>query len=288
MQSKHHPAVTNAAGGTRSMRPLLTVTALAVSLGGYNSQVAAQSVTDESAVTGTLHASSADAGAGTHLSIGAGAAYLPRYEGSDQYRYRAVPLLNYRNGRFFAGGLGLGYNVSPIKSLQFGPVLSYRASRYEHASARLRGLGDINGGADVGGYVRWQLRAFSLSATVKRGIGGDAAGTHISLGAGYRMRLSTADRLAFGVSADWADSKIMQAYFGVDALQSARSGLPVYTVGSGLRRYGTSAAWTHSFDRHWFSTVSVSVYRLGNGTANSPIVDSRTGRVAMMLVGYRF
>ncbi len=222
------------------------------------------------------------------FALGAGAAYLPRYEGADEYRYRALPLIDYRRGDFFVGGQGIGYNFSAVKSWQVGPVLSYRPPRHEDASPRLRGLGSISGGVDVGVYARWTMQQFSLSATVKRSLGGAATGTQVSLGAGYGMRLGSADRLNLGVSVDWADRNIMQTYFGVDGTQSMRSGLPAYTVGSGLRRYGARVSWTHTFNRRWFSMASYSAYRLGSEIAGSPIVQRRDGHVISLMAGYRF
>lgn len=61
---------------------------------------------------------------GSEFSIGLGVACLPRYEGADERRLRALPLVNYRNGRFFAGALnGIGYHFSPVRDLEFGPVV---------------------------------------------------------------------------------------------------------------------------------------------------------------------
>lgn len=228
------------------------------------------------------------AGRDSRLALGAGAAYLPRYEGADRYRYRALPLIDYRRGDFFIGGQGIGYNFSPAKSWQFGPVLSYRAPRHEDASAHLRGLGGISGGADVGVFARWTMQPFSISATVKRSLGGAATGTQVGLGAGYGLRLGSSDQLSLGVSVDWADRHIMQACFGVDAMQSLRSGLPVHAVGSGLRRYGARVSWTHTFNRRWFSLASYSAYRLGSEIGDSPIVRQRNGHVISLMAGYRF
>ncbi len=233
--------------------------------------------------------SSAEPRSGSQFTIGLGAAYLPRYEGSDEYKARALPLINYRNGRFFAGPLsGIGYNFSPIRGLEFGPVVSYRPGRDEDEPSRLRGLGDVDGGADAGIFARWNLRPFFVHGAVKYGIGGDANGTSVRLGGGWATALTRSDRLLLDVSVDWADSKIMQAYFGVTGAQSARSGLAAYSAGSGIRRYGLRAAWTHTFTPNWFSTVGATFYRLGDEAAGSPIVQRRNVTGVSAVLGYRF
>ncbi len=216
-------------------------------------------------------------GRDSHFRIGAGAAYVPRYEGASDNKVRALPLRNYRNGRFFAGALGgIGHDFTPSKSLSFGPLLSYRFGRDEDDADRLRGLGDPDGGLDAGAFVRWNLQPIFLHATVKRGITGDGKGTQIRFGAGYRAQLTTADALVFDVSGDWANSSVMQANFGLDAGQSVRSGLPRYDAKSGIRCYGASLICTHAISTPWFTTVGATVYRLGNEAGDSPIVERRT------------
>jgi outer membrane protein len=224
-----------------------------------------------------------------HFTIGIGAAHVPRYEGADQYKTRALPLINYRNGRFFAGALGgIGYDFSPVADLQFGPILSYRFGRNEDDADRLRGLGDIDGGVDVGAFVRWNLRPFFLHATVKHGVGGDVTGTQLKLGAGYGFAFGPADRMVLDASVDWADKEVMQAYFGVTGVQPSRSGLSRYDAESGVRRYGVGALWTHTFTSQWFSTVGVTAYRLGSPAADSPITLERNASAVSVGVGYRF
>jgi hypothetical protein len=69
------------------------------------------------------------------LSLGLAVARLPEYEGSDRFETRALPLISYRSGRFFAGTLsGVGYNLSNTPAVEFGPVLSYRFGRDESDS----------------------------------------------------------------------------------------------------------------------------------------------------------
>src|SRR5690554_1196248 len=46
------------------------------------------------------------------MKIGAGAAVVPRFQGSDEYRVRSVPLIDFQKGRLFARtGDGIGLNI---------------------------------------------------------------------------------------------------------------------------------------------------------------------------------
>lgn len=220
--------------------------------------------------------------------LGIGAAYVPRYEGSKEHRLTALPIIAYRNGRFAAGIAGLSYNLAPTGAFEFGPMLSYAKGRDESDAYRLRGLGDIKGGAEAGVFARWHISSWTLHANVRRGLGNGPKGSQLQLGVGHSTRLGSADRLQLGASLDWADSKYTQAYFGVTPTQSAASGLSTYPAAAGIKSYGVNAAWMHSFTPAWFSTVGVHAKRLAGDAANSPITEQRNVIGASAGIGYRF
>ena len=221
-------------------------------------------------------------------SLGIGAAYVPRYEGSNEHRMTGLPVIAYRNGRFAAGVGGLSYNLSSASTFEFGPTLSYAVGRDESDADRLRGLGDIKGGAELGAFARWHISSWSLHANLKRGVGNGPEGTQLQLGIGHSTRLGSADRLQLGASLDWADDKYTQAYFGVTPTQSAASGLSAYSAAAGIKSYGVNAVWTHTFTPAWFSTVGVHAKRLAGDAANSPITEQRNVIGASAGIGYRF
>jgi len=232
-----------------------------------------------------------DAGAASpySLTVGVAVARVPTYEGADRFDTRALPVIAYKSGRFFAGTLsGVGYNLSNLSNLEFGPVLTYRFGRDESDDARLRGLGNIGAGADVGAFVRWNAQPLSLSATLEQGVGGDVTGTKLRLNAAYALSVNRNNSLRFDASLDWADSEVMQGFFGISAPQSARSGLPVYAASSGVRRYGVGAVWAYSITPQWFSTVRLGVYRLGSDAANSPLTVRRSMGLVSAGLNYRF
>lgn len=132
-----------------------------------------------------------DAASPYSLTLGLGVARLPEYEGADRFDVRALPFISYRSGRFFAGTLsGVGYNLSNTPEIEFGPVLTYRFGRDESDSPRLRGLGDIDAGADVGAFLRWNAQPFTLGARLERGLGGNVRGTTLRLDAGYALAVN--------------------------------------------------------------------------------------------------
>jgi MipA family protein len=226
--------------------------------------------------------------AGPRWTLGIGAAYVPRYEGSKEHHLTGLPVIAYRNGRFAAGVGGLSYNLSPASTFEFGPAVSFSRGRNESDADRLRGLGDIKGGAEAGAFARWHIASWTLHANLKRGLGNGPKGTQLQFGIGHSTRLGSADRLQLGASLDWADDKYTQAYFGVTPAQSAASGLAAYSADAGIKSYGVNATWIHTFTPVWFSTVGVHAKRLAGDAANSPITGQRNVTGASAAVGYRF
>jgi len=274
---------TLAAPRTRTVLHGLSIALLAA--GGWAAATSAQA--QATAAAETRPGSRADSP--YSLSVGAAIARVPTYEGSDRFDTRALPLIAYRSGRFFAGTLsGVGYNLSNLSNLEFGPVVSYRFGRDESDDARLRGLGDIDAGADVGAFVRWSARPLSLSATLEQGVGGNVTGTTVRLNAGYALSISRSSTLRLDASVDWADAEVMQGFFGISAPQAARSGLPVYTASSGVRRYGVSAVWAYSITPQWASTVRLGFYRLGSEATDSPLTLRRNIGLVSAGLSYRF
>ena len=223
------------------------------------------------------------------LTVGAAVARVPTNEGSNRFNTRALPVVAYQSGRFFAGTVsGVGYNLSNTQHLEFGPVLTYRFGRDESDDVRLRGLGNIDAGFDVGAFVRWNAQPLSLSATLEQGVGGNVSGTSVRLNAAYALSINRSNSLRFDASVDWANAEVMQGFFGLSAPQSARSGLPAYDAAAGIRRYGVAAVWAYSITPQWFSTVRLGVYRLGSESANSPLTVRRSMGLVSAGLSYRF
>jgi len=219
--------------------------------------------------------------------LGLGAGYVPRYEGSKEHVIRAVPIVAYQYGGFTASAAGLRYNFSSNDSLRFGPRLSLRGGRHESDADHLNGLGDIPFSVGAGLFARLSLSAFSLQADVSQGIGG-AGGAQAELGVVHGSSLGTGDRLLLGVSLEWVDSTYAQAFFGVDAAQSVRSGLPAYSADAGIKSYIVNATWVHAFSPSWFSTLGLNAKQLVGAAADSPITEERTTIGVIGGVGYRF
>lgn len=217
--------------------------------------------------------------------VGAGAAVVPRYEGSSSNRVRFVPLLSLETGRVFIGTMrGAGLNLSDDPDLKFGPHITYSRGRRQSDDPRLAGMGDVSSSAEAGLFFDAHHAPWYMTSDARTG----RNGTRLELGGGYEARLAPGDRIRLGARIDWANAKYMQTYFGVNPAQSAASGLPVYSAGSGIKDYGIHASWNHAFSRNWFSNMEIQVRQLAGSAKSSPLSVGRTESSASFLVGYRF
>lgn len=219
--------------------------------------------------------------------LGLGAGYLPKYEGSNEHQWRAIPLIDIQRGHFFIGMNGIGYDFSSNPDLQIGPRLSYRGGRKESDSVRLRGMGDIGSGAEAGAFARMKFGAWFVRGDIRLGMG-NADGTVVQFGGGHMTRIGDSDHVVLDASATWADSKYTNAYFGVTAAQAAASGFAAYTPGSGIKRYDIGANWIHSFPGKWFSSLGLRAGNLSGDAANSPLVENKQQWISSVILGYRF
>lgn len=81
----------------------------------------------------------------------------------------------------------------------------------------------------------------------------------------------------------------MQTYFGIDAGQSARTGLARYNAQGGILSYGVGGTVIRPLTTRSAITLFSSLENLGGEAGNSPLVEERGRRLQFMLgIGYSF
>lgn len=79
----------------------------------------------------------------------------------------------------------------------------------------------------------------------------------------------------------------MQTYFGIDALQSAQSGLLQRNAKGGLLSYGIRGSVVHPLNGSSAVTIFTGLDRLGDDVANFPLIEQRGRRMQFALgIGY--
>jgi len=213
------------------------------------------------------------------------------YQGSDESRTMAVPLIEYQwaNGWFAGTTNGVGYNFSDRQDMQYGARLTPAFGRKESRSQPLRGMGDIDARAEIGGFFNYFVsKEVSLSSSLRYGSGQNSNGLLADLGLGYSTELSGNLRLGLGVAATLANAEYMQSYFGVTAAQAARSGYALYKPGAGLRDVRANLSLTYRINPNMSATAGISTSMLSGDASDSPLVRQKSTTSGLLAVAYSF
>ena len=249
------------------------------------------------------------------LTVGVGAAVIPSYEGSDDYRVIPVPQFRGKvsDFAFWTRGPSLYIDAIPNRGdgidFQLGPVAGVRFDRTSRKSikdAAVRALGERDVAVELGGFVGIGKTGVltsdydNLSARVA--ITKDVAGAHdsyvITPAIEYFAPLSTRSFVGLGVSADYVGKKYGRYYYDVDAAGALASGLPAYSKageGSGFKKVGVNLTGGLSLSgdlRKGWALFALGGYsRMLGDYADSPVVSiagSKNQWIGAVGVGYTF
>lgn len=220
--------------------------------------------------------------------VAAGASFQPKYEGSDKFEVSPIPYVSIQPYDW----LTIDPTGVTVKAYTAGPAtfdlkVGYDTGRSEDDSPVLKGMGDIDFGATVGGTATYSFGPADIFLEAEKTIGGSDGFTAT---AGISVTQPVTDRLILGgeASATFADENYMQAYFGVDAGQSSRSGHAQHDAGAGFKSVGVSASATYLINDNWFVRGEQSVDLLLGDAADSPIVKRKVVSESMLMLGYQF
>ena len=217
-------------------------------------------------------------GSGLHGSIGIGVGARPEYEGAKDRKMRLTPNINLFYGdTFFLTGMKAGANLLRYQTehgvaITAGPLLAFRGGREQDDHAALNGLGDIDRAIDAGGFVRFRKQGWQASVDVRQNLTNTDQGATVNFTAGHGMRVSEKLRLRTSLDTTWASSAYMKTFFGIDATQSANTGIAQYAAGSGFQHVGASLMADYSINREWAGFATLRYKRLLGDAADSPIV----------------
>lgn len=221
--------------------------------------------------------------------IGGGLAVLPDYEGSEDYEFLPLPLIDLTwNDRLFLN-VRRGIGVYAIKSeqLQLGASVGFGRGRDEDDSDQLEGLGDVDPAARAHIFGSYSVGRFNVFADLSRDVGG-SDGAQIELGGGFRHALARKVMVSGSLSATWADENYMDAFFGVSQLQSQRSGLTSFDAEAGLKRTDLQFSTTWLAGDSWFYSANLGLGVLLDDARYSPVTQDEIQGFLGLAVGYKY
>jgi outer membrane protein len=220
-----------------------------------------------------------------HVVLGAGVAATPSYQGSEDYRLLPLPVIDIKEGWFFAN-LRNGFGLAPIDT---GNVTIGASAVFVQGIRRK----DLPTGIDklsdaVGARIFTTLRASgfvaSLGATkVLGGTKGLIADATLS----YPVQVSSRVTLTPTIGTIWADRKYNNRYFGVTAPESFASGLPQFSARSGFKDISGSLTASYRLTSRITLSATGSASSLLSTVKDSPIVEKTTQPLGVLTVTYR-
>ncbi|HEX8124941.1 MAG TPA: MipA/OmpV family protein [Allosphingosinicella sp.] len=226
------------------------------------------------------------------LTIGLGGAYLPSYEGSDDYILTPAGLAfgKVAGFGFATRGTALYLDLIPDKadspfSFDFGPLANVRLDRTSRIKdPRVRALGELDTAIELGAWAGLRKNGVlheydSLGARVawQKDVGDTHDGTIVTPAIEYSSPLSTRTLASFSLQAEHVSDRYARTYYSVSPAGSAASGLAPYNADGGWKSWRATLLFGQSLTgdlRHpklsLFGGVGYS--RLLGDVARSPIV----------------
>jgi outer membrane scaffolding protein for murein synthesis (MipA/OmpV family) len=220
------------------------------------------------------------------LSIGLSGRLGPDYEGSNDYEFDVGPILSgsWRNTIFFKGKT-LGANLIRGENIKAGPILSWTSGRDENDNDKLEGLGDVDDSIEAGGFVSYRKEPWRLKGEIRQDINSGHDGALVELIGGYTLPFETLP-VVVELGTTLASDNYMESFFGVDAQQSADSGLKRYDADAGIKDVKIRMNFGYSITNRWRIGSILEYKRLVGDAADSPIVDDKNQFTAGVGLSY--
>src|SRR5215218_5961683 len=189
------------------------------------------------------------------LTIGLGAAYVPSYEGSDDYILTPISLAFGKISAFgFATrGTALYVDLVPDKrdapvDFDFGPLANVRLDRTNRIKdPRVRALGEIDTAIELGAWAGIRKNGVlheydSIGARVawQKDVTDTHGSTIVTPAIEYSSPLSTKTLVSFSLQAEHVGDGYARTYYSIGPAGAAASGLAVYNADGGWKNWRTT------------------------------------------------
>ena len=230
-----------------------------------------------------------------YLRAGAAGIFAPTFEGSRNRKFTVSPIISIgRQGkepRFSSRNDSPSIGLVETEMFRAGIAGKLLWKRDGSTASELRGLSEVKFGGELGGFAEvyptdWiRLRGELRQGIVSHdGIVGD-------LSADAFADLAPGLRLSAGPRATYASKGYYDAYYGVNATESAATGLSQYNPEGGWKSVGVGTALTWKATENLSASAFAEYSRLTGPAADSSLVRQRGSRNQLMFgvsASYKF
>lgn len=226
--------------------------------------------------------------------VGVGAAFLPDYEGSDDYRFIPAAAIRAKVSGISITTNGPYVYVDVLRkhgkfSIDAGPIAGLRFdSRHSSDDPLVKLLPRRNTAFEVGGFAGVSLRGLiepydtlALHVDVLHDFGDAHKSTIVSPNISFSTPISRKTYASLSAATDFVSSRYANYYFGVSPEESLLTGgaLPVYSPSGGMKDWKASLLVNQSITgdlMHGISIFGLAQYsRILGAFERSPIVAER-------------
>ncbi|MEO3998204.1 MipA/OmpV family protein [Mesorhizobium sp. CAU 1732] len=212
-----------------------------------------------------------------YLKVGGAVLHKPKFEGADGRSFAFQPMISLGK----AGGTSAKFSSRNDNiSLAFIDTGAFRAGaagklvfrRDGDTDGRLNGLSPVRFGGELGGFAEvYPTDNLRFRGEVRRGIRSHD-GFVADLSADVFHDVTNAIQISAGPRVSWASADYFDAYYGVDAFESAATGLSQYSPRSGFKSVGVGGAVTWKATEQLDTSVFAEYSRLMGPAAKSSLV----------------
>lgn len=226
-------------------------------------------------------------------SVGSGAAHIPDYEGSNDYRI--LPMVNFSanwiSGKYIRiNGLNTEYNILKNRTWNFGPTLTTKISRTSSVNnSTIAQLPNINFAVGSGIFGKYNYKSFEVRLSYNYDISNVNKGGLANFTVGYNYRKKKIiSRIA--INSSYGTSNYLNTYFGVSPEGNTLSNLPTYKLSSGFKDIGLSSNFIYVLNKKWMLGTALVYNMLIGDVGKSPVVKegSKHQLINALFALYRF
>ncbi|HEX7871419.1 MAG TPA: MipA/OmpV family protein [Sphingobium sp.] len=221
-----------------------------------------------------------------HSIIGIGLAQVPTYQGSDSYRTLPLPAIDVAVGPYYFNlRNGVGINVIDLPVLTFGGGIAFMPGyRQEDVPT---GVNRLKAGVGARMFMNFNTGVAIVSLGGTRGLIGSTKGFIADASVAYPIIAGRRLALIPSIGTTWANGKHNDRYFGIDAGESAASGLREFHAGSGFKDISTMVTANYSLTGRINLTASAGLTTLLGDVRDSPLIAHTTQPTGFLSLSYR-
>ncbi len=228
------------------------------------------------------------------VELGLGAQYAPVFDGIGRYQAQPGPVIDirYKDIAFASTGEGVGFNLFSFRHVRFGAAITYDLGRSPHLDGTaLTGLGTIHPAPEFkifAGTVLTESFPLVIRVDARKQLG--ATNGYIGDAGAYMPLPGSSQTFAWfaGPTVTLADSRYMNAYFGVSQVQAANTHYRRYKASAGFKSAGLGISADYFVTPHTIISLNTAFNRLLGSAANSPITRTKYEAVVSVAALYKF